>query len=319
MKKVIIISAIVLALLVAAVTGGSFYMLDFSLSADPNRGNTDSAYSVLYERVPDMRQWVDSIKDKGLLKDTFVVMPSGERHRAIYCKADSAKGKTAVIVHGYKDSAPKFLYLGRMYQRDLGYNILLPDLHAHGMSEGEAIQMGWKDRNDVRHWIDVAERLFRDSTESSNIVVHGVSMGAATTMCVSGMDGLPDYVTCFVEDCGYTSVWDEFSVQLKEQFSLPEFPLMYTTSLLCRLRYGWSFGEASPQDQVAKCHRPMLFIHGDADDFVPYSMLLPLYEAKPQPKSRWIAKGSRHARAFLDHPEEYTNVVRRFLDEVGRK
>ena len=32
------------------------------------------------------------------------------------------------------------------------------------------------------------------------------------------------------EDCGYTSVWDQFSKELKEQFGLPQFPLMYTAA-----------------------------------------------------------------------------------------
>lgn len=316
MKKAIIIPIAVLATVLAIVIGGSFYMLGYSLNADPNRHDTDSAWADLYSRVPDMRPWVDSLTDKRLLRDTFVTMPSGERHHALYLRSDSARGNTAVIVHGYKDSAPKFLFLGRIYHRDLGYNILMPDLHAHGQSEGEYIQMGWKDRMDIRHWTEVAERLFRDSISPSRIVVHGVSMGAATTMCLSGEPNLPSYIRCFVEDCGYISVWDEFALQLKEQFSLPEFPVMHTASLLCRLRHGWSFGEASPISQVARCRRPMLFIHGDADSFVPYSMLAPLYKSKPQPKMQWTAKGSEHARAYIDHPEEYTAAIRRFLAEA---
>jgi len=205
-----------------------------------------------------------------------------------------------------------------MYHDSLGYNILLPDLHGHGLSDGNDIQMGWKDRLDVLHWTKVAEEMFRDSLYESKMVVHGVSMGAATTMCLSGEKNLPPYIQAFVEDCGYTSVWDEFSGQLKEQFGLPAFPLMYTTSLLCKWQYGWSFEEASPIKQVAKCNRPMLFIHGDADAYVPYSMLRPLYNAKPQPKEMWIAPGSQHAKAFHDHPAEYTAVVRDFLQKYCR-
>ena len=64
------------------------------------------------------------------------------------------------------------------------------------------------------------------------MVVHGISMGGATTMMVSGEEQQP-FVKCFVEDCGYTSVWDEFSHELKSSFGLPPFPLMYTTSWLC--------------------------------------------------------------------------------------
>lgn len=316
-KRILISIAVIVLVTLAAIVGGSFYMLDYSLGyahkPGDMRGDTESAYAELYRRVPDMKPWCDSLLHRGLIRDTFVVMANGERHHAIYLRNDSAKGRTAVVVHGYTDNCVKFMYLGRMYHRDLGYNILMPDLHAHGKSEGEEIQMGWKDRFDVIRWTEVAEELFRDSLAESRVIVHGVSMGAATTMCVSGEE-LPEYVTAFVEDCGYTSVWDEFRGELRAQFSLPPFPLLYTASALCKLKYGWSFGEAAPIKQVAKCHRPMLFIHGDADTYVPFAMLQPLYDAKPEPKAMWIAPGSKHADAYLDHREEYTAQVRKFLE-----
>lgn len=277
--------------------GASAYMLHYSLY----NGNRE---------VPSC--YHDTFHD---MKDTFIVMPSGERHHAIYLRADSAKGRTAIIVHGYKDDCKSFLDLGIMYHDSLDYNILLPDLHGHGLSDGNDIQMGWKDRLDVLHWTKVAEKMFRDSLYESRMVVHGVSMGAATTMCLSGEDNLPPYIRAFVEDCGYTCVWDEFSKELKTQFNLPPFPLMYTTNLLCKWTHGWDFREASPINQVAKCQHPMLFIHGDVDTYVPYSMLALLYTAKPQPKALWTAPGSAHAKAFRDYPVEYTNVVRGFLEK----
>lgn len=311
-RKIVKGLCVAVSAIALVVVGASFYMLGHSLTPDEERGDVERAYARLYERVPDMKPWVDSLRSVGALRDTFVVMPHGGRAHAYYVCNDSARGRTAVVVHGYKDTAITFLYLGRMYYRDFGFNILLPDLYAHGLSDGDAIQMGWKDRLDVIEWLRIAERLFRTEGTESSVVVHGVSMGAATTMCVSGEE-LPHWVKCFVEDCGYTSAWDEFSMQLRSQFGLPDFPLMYTTSLLCRLRYGWSFGEASPLEQVKKCRRPMLFIHGASDTFVPTSMVYPLYEAKPGEKRLWIAPGSEHARAYIDHPAEYTRVVGEFL------
>ena len=79
----------------------------------------------------------------------------------------------------------------------MGYSILLPDLHAHGLSEGDLIGMGWNDRLDVLHWMTVASRLFG----ADDVMVHGISMGAATTMCVAG-EQLPQGVRSarFVED-----------------------------------------------------------------------------------------------------------------------
>ena len=317
LRKALYISAGIIIIILAVLTAASFYMLRFSLAPDPNRRDTDSTYNILYSRFPDMKPWMDSIRAGGHLRDTFVVSPAGERQHAYYLACDDACGKTAVLVHGYKDSAIKFFYFGRMYNRDLHYNVLMPDLHAHGLSDGNDIQMGWKDADEVLNWIKVAEEIFRDDNYRTAMIVHGVSMGAATTMNVSGKD-LPEYVNAFVEDCGYTSVWDEFSMQLKEMFGLPAFPLMHSTSLLCNMKYGWNFKEASPLISVSRCTRPMLFIHGDADDFVPFSMMQPLYDAKPEPKEFWVAPGSAHANAYRDHPEEYTAVVRQFLDKWNR-
>ena len=180
-------------------------------------------------------------------------------------------------------------------------------------SEGERLHAiyGWKDRFDVLRWMDIANDIFGGDTR---MVVHGISMGAATTMMVSGEEQQP-YVKCFVEDCGYTSVRDQFSKELKEQFGLPAFPLLDAASWLCGLKYGWTFGEASSLEQVKKSRLPMLFIHGDADDYVPTRMVYPLYGAKPGDKELWVVPGASHANSYRDNREEYTRRVGEF---VGR-
>lgn len=171
--------------------------------------------------------------------------------------------------------------------------------------------MGWKDRLDVLRWTEIADSLFGGHTRQ---VVHGISMGAATTMMLSGEE-LPSCVKCFVEDCGYTSVRDQFTKELRGQFGLPAFPLLDVASWLCGLKYGWTFGEASALKQVARCDRPMFFIHGDADDYVPTAMVYPLYEAKPGEKELWVVPGAAHALSYRDNRAEYTRRVGEF---VGR-
>lgn len=306
MKKVIVWTIVVfLTVFITAVVGGSFFMLDYSLAPDPNRMDTDSSYQQLFKKYPECVTWVDSLQRNDALRDTFMTMPSGERHHAYYVYHGG--NKTALIIHGWRNNAVKFFYLACMYERELGYNVVMPDLHAHGLSEGKAVQMGWLDRLDVMQWL----QAFKTDT----MVVHGVSMGAATTMMLSG-EKIPVEVKDihFVEDCGYTSVWDEFSGQLKEQFDLPEFPLLYTSSLLCRLINGWSFGEASPLNQVKKCRYPMFFIHGDSDTFVPTEMVYQLYDAKPSNKEIWIAKGAEHALSYFTHREEYVSRIKQFIE-----
>lgn len=310
-KKLFVTLGATLALFLAIVTAGSFYLVDYALVSAERERNSDLAQ--IEKRFPELKSWLDSLQTVGALRDTFVVMPTtGKRAHALFVRSPRAKGRTAVLVHGYCDNATRMLPIARIYNCELGANVLLPDLYAHGQSDGDAIQMGWKDRLDVLHWISLAPELFRTEADSMRLVVHGISMGAATTMCVSG-EQTPQYVKCFVEDCGYTSVWDEFSNEISARFSLPDFPLMYTASWLVQVKYGWNFSEASPLKQVAKCQKPMLFIHGDNDTFVPTWMVYPLYEAKPQPKALWIAHGSKHADAYGDYKEEYTHRVLEFV------
>lgn len=310
MKRIIRFTALFILLLVAAVIGGSFYMLGFSLRPEAKmREKNASAYEYMYAEYPFLRPWVDSLNAAGALRDTTITDSQGLRLHALYAAAPAPTGRTAIIVHGYTDCAVRMLMIGYLYNHDLGCNILLPDLHYHGASEGRAIRMGWLDRLDVLRWMEVADGIFGGNTQ---MVVHGISMGAATTMMAAGERQKP-YVKCFVEDCGYTSVWDEFSNELKTSFGLPAFPLLYTASWLCDLKYGWNFREASALKQVAKCELPMLFIHGGADDYVPTWMVYPLCEAKPGHKELWVVPGAAHAFSYRDNREEYTRRVGEFV------
>ncbi len=316
MKRKLVYTALgVIATLAIATIGGSFYLLDYALTSKPAdrtpdiKGETSS--------YPELKPWIDSLNSIKALRDTFIVMPGGERQHAMFVSSPRANGHTAVVVHGYGRYAVDMLHIARIYEREMGYNIILPDLHGHGLSDGDDIQMGWNDRLDVLHWAATAERMFGNPGVPSGMVVHGISMGAATTMNVSG-EQTPPYIKCFVEDCGFTSAWDEFSHELKGRFSLPDFPLLPAASLLCKMKYGWSFGEASPLRQVAKCRKPMLFIHGGNDTFVPTEMVYTLYAAKPQPKELWVAKGSGHALSYKDHKAEYTRRVTEFVNKWNR-
>lgn len=313
-KRLLLFFTALITLIVIVLTAAGIYMLNFSLKPAHNKGRDEQVmYRKMFAEFPQDKPWVDSLRAAGALHDTIVVAADGDRHHAVYIRAARKTARTAMLIHGYTDCYVNMLAIGKIYA-DMGYNLFLPELHGNGKSEGHEEQMGWKDRRDIRQWMDVARKVFGDSLR---MVVHGVSMGAATTMCVSG-DTTPSFVKCFVEDCGYTSVWDEFSHELKNQFGLPPFPLMYTTSALCKLRYGWTFGQASPLRQVAKCRKPMLFIHGDADDFVPSWMVWPLYKAKPQPKDIFIANGSKHAKSYHDHPVAYRNKVVGFVSKYIR-
>ncbi len=316
MKRALLSLLGLVLLLGLAIAAGADYLLQVSLRPETEMAaKHDRAWEYLFDEYPYLRPWVDSLQRTRALRDTTLIGPQGNRMHALYAAAAQPTGRTAVIVHGYTDEAVRMLMIGYLYLHDLGCNILLPDLYHHGESEGEAIRMGWLDRWDVIRWMGVANDLFgaRSPLGQTRMVVHGISMGAATTMMVAG-EPQPDYVRCFVEDCGYTDVRAQFAKELKERYGLPAFPLLDAASLLCRWRYGWSFREASALEQVRHASRPMLFIHGAADTFVPTEMVYPLYEAKPGEKELWVVPGAAHALSYRDNRAAYTACVGAFVD-----
>ena len=230
-------------------------------------------------------------------------------HGVYYANAETADThRWALVLHGYRGDYTGALQLAAPYY-EAGYQVIAPDLRACGESEGDYVGMGWLDREDILRWIDF---ILADDPQAK-IVIHGISMGAVTTMMTAG-ESTPDNVKAFVEDCGYTSVWDIFSSELQLRFGLPEFPILYTASGVARLRAGYSFTEASALAQVARCEKPMLFIHGTADDFIPYEMMDTLYNAKPgDNKAELTAEGAGHGEAMYALGDSYWDTVFDFI------
>lgn len=217
-----------------------------------------------------------------------------------------------ILVHGYHgDSSNMTGYAQRYY--DAGYQVLAPDLRACGESEGRWLGMGWLDRLDILDWVD----YILEQDPKAKIVLHGLSMGAATVMMASGEE-LPDAVCAFVEDCGYTSVWDIFASEMWRRIRMPTFPLLYIADGFVQLKAGYSLREASALAQVARCEKPMLFIHGNQDELVPFDMMQTLYDAKPgKNKQMLVAAGAGHGQAALVLGEEYWAQVFSFLAQYA--
>lgn len=309
MSNILKRSVIAIIIVIIAFIFAGNYFLSVALQPTSNKGrDREKSMTYMLQKYPYIRPWVDSLRQQQLPADTFCLSSAGDTLHAIYVPASRPTSHTAVIIHGYTDSALRMLMIGYMYHHDLGYNIFLPDLYGHGLSGGDHIRMGFLDRLDVERWIEGLSKIFG---ESLDIVVHGISMGAATTMCVSG-DSCQSAVRGFIADCGYSSVRDEFAYKLKQLYQLPSFPLIDVASALCKMRFGWSFDEASPLTAVSHCKLPMFFIHGADDFYVPTSMVYSLYDAKPFPKALWIAPGSAHVNSYHDYPKRYTQKVDSF-------
>lgn len=305
------IVGVVLAIVVLSLIGG-FYLTEVALRPRVERAE-EPYFARFAEDYPDLQPWLVQLRERGALQEHTLTADDGTPLHAYLIAADEPTDRTAVIVHGYTDHPLGMLQYAWLFHHEMGYNVLLPALRFHGKSGGRAIQMGWGDRLDVKRWIAELPTLFGGE---QRVVVHGLSMGGATTMMLSGETDLTPAVKCFVEDCGYMGVWEQFQKELKEDYHLPSFPVLHAANLICRLRYGWDFLEASSLEAVRRCERPMLFIHGGNDHYVPTWMMHPLYFEKggvKEDKAKWLAPESGHADSFLDHRAEYIKRVKEFV------
>ena len=241
-------------------------------------------------------------------RDMFIYSFDDLKLHALFAENKAGNHRYAIVCHGYTSRASHMSgFAGRFY--NMGYSVLVPDARAHGESEGNIRGMGYLERKDILLWIN--EILKMDS--QAQIVLYGVSMGAATVMFTAGEKALPKNVVCVIEDCAFTSVLDEISTQITKYTKLPYSLIAESASVVCRLRGGYSFRQASCIKAVERCKVPMLFIHGSKDTFVPFAMLDKLYDAAECKKEKLVIDGAGHAGSSSTDPELYWRAIETFI------
>ncbi len=306
----IILLCIVLSLLLILIVI-SFYFFSVGIVRKPKAyvvNSPDVAVDLFEELAIPHLAWLETQP----LEDLEIKSHDGLLLHGYYLAASAPTNKTVVLAHGYGGRAKRdVVSFARMYHERFDFNVLMVDDRGHGESEGKYIGFGWLDRLDYLKWIHYAlQRVGQDA----QIVLHGISMGGATVLMVSG-EQLPEQVKCIVSDCAYTSVTDILSHQLKSMYKLPPFPLLPLTSLVCKLRAGYFFGEASALQQVRKNTRPVLFIHGTEDLFVPTEMVHHLYEACTTYKEKMLIPGAGHGLAYNVDKAGYRQRVSEFVQQ----
>lgn len=257
--------------------------------------------------APEVTAWLDA----QAMRRVSIASDDGLKLSAYYIPAPQPSNMVAVLAHGYSGEAlSNTAAVARMYQERFGCHLLMPDARGHGLSEGRYIGFGWHERKDMKQWVEWA---IQEVGPDSRIVLYGISMGGATVLMTSG-EPLPEQVKCVIADCAYTSTRDILAYQLKQMYKLPAFPFIPATSLICRLRAGYSFSEASALKQVERSMKPILFIHGQNDTFVPTKMVEQLYErCASSVKEMWIVPGAGHALSYFTDQAGYVERVDQFI------
>lgn len=244
-------------------------------------------------------------------EDISRVTDDGLTLRAWYVPAEKPCKRFVICVHGYNCNGPdEFSHMLKFYHNTLGYHYFLPDLRGHGRSDGNRIGFGALDSDDILQWVNYLVNRFGDDIE---VILHGISMGAATVM-LANTKNPPSQVKLVIEDCGFTSAYDEMVNTVRDKTGMHLSFLVALANPWCRFLAGYDLKkDASPLGHMKNAACPVLFIHGGGDTFVPTAMVYPLYDACPTPKDILIVDGAVHAYSYYDGKEAYEQKVTEFI------
>ncbi len=301
--KIIIISLIPLALF-GGLAGYLFACLRKKNLFDPELLPEDSPRTVY------LRQCSAGYKALKDMDGVPLILRSkdGKKLRATLY-ANGQKERFVILVHGYHSSpAYDFGTIAHFYMA-LGYGVLLVTQRAHGDSEGMLITYGAKEAEDVCRWAVDLSTMYPDS----RIMLHGISMGGATVM-LAGEKALPKNVTALINDCGYTTPFEEIAHVAKTSMHLPRFTV-HLADLWAMMLTGVSLKKPSVTRAGSRCLLPKLYIHGEDDSFVPYEMGVRNFKEAAEPKRFVSVPGAGHALAFFIDEKRVSKEIARFADE----
>lgn len=228
-------------------------------------------------------------------------------------RAPQPTRRVAFVIHGHRCVSGEMGFISKMYH-DMGYHVFAPDQRAHGKSEGRYIGMGYYERYDMIRWLDVINEIFDDGCE---IVLHGISMGAATVMTLAGERDMADNVVCGIEDCGYTDAYGSVYHHIEHDMKWVPFKraVVSAASLVNKWKAGYYFRQADCVGPLGRADIPLLFIHGTHDPVVPFRMLKDLYDAHAGEKEMLIVAGAPHGICYFWDTAEYIDQTVRFIDK----
>lgn len=219
--------------------------------------------------------------------------------------------KVVLAIGGHQTSGMKDMSRFTQMYQELGFDACIIDPRACGDSEGHYGTFGYEEQKDVLDW---CKKLIEVYGETVEILLHGVSVGAATVCCMSGSEELPTQVIGGISDSAFETLMMQMRHLLNTQTQLPvEFTLMML-NMIGKQKLKFDFKQLEPVNAVKKSKIPMVFIQGEADTYVPKIMAEHLYDAcASEQKKYYEVSEAKHKGCYVLHPNAYGRYIKEWL------
>lgn len=222
---------------------------------------------------------------------------------------DFGNKKSVIIIAGRMESLLYSYYFAEPY-RSSGYNVLVIDNRAHGLSEGHINSMGYREYKDILNWSE----FLHEEKGINKIILHGICIGSQTALFALTSPKCPSYLSGMVAEGMFVSFYEMFKNQLRKR-NKPLFPTQQMIAVLARIIAGADIVHDGPIFRIGKLNKPILFLYSLEDAFAKPDKARELYEACSAPKKIvWFEKGE-HSRIRPNDREGYDGAVVGFLNE----
>ena len=238
-------------------------------------------------------------------EDWQVVSHDGLALKALYYPGNS--DKTMIWVHGYTSHAERESAFPALFYRDLGFNVLIPYLRAHGPSGGKYIAFGALESRDMMLWVDRVNEVHPDGS----IFIHGLSMGGGTVLNMS--DKVMKNVKGLVVDAPNVSIKTLFQNVTHEFFKKDRNKDRITACAMARFRkeFGVDAAEFESLEIVKGGRYPILLSAGSNEQLE--ETLAQIARNNPMETTVLILPGCNHGNGMYKQTELYQNAIKEFI------
>jgi len=295
-----VVIGIGILILIFLLLGEIIYLTMLKARTQDLSPGTKQDYSRLAESIELGKKWAN---EEGF-EEIYITSFDGLKLYGRYFTCHTPSTKTAILSHGYKVSGTSMLAVAQGFA-EFGFNVLVIDHRGHGKSKGKYIGMGYPERLDLIDWIKyIDKRIGKDS----KVLLDGVSMGASTVMNAAGEE-LPSSVKLIITDCGYSSLKTLFKYLCHHDFHMPFYPLWWSLNFVYYVHAHYWASENNPKEALKRAKVPFVFIHGEADTFVPSFMVNEVYDNCASEKVKYTVPNANHAMASVIDPQGVHDIV----------
>ncbi len=224
---------------------------------------------------------------------------------ALYVPCPASPSKLVLFVPGFGMTHKQMLPYASLYPET---SLLFLDARAHGESEGTFLTFGQEEAKDLHTWVTWS---LQQLGSNCSIILHGVSLGAASILLAAKDGQFPSQVVQLVADAPFNDAEATLVHQAKQRLKLPTWLYLSTLRLVFRYFYHFDLRALSPAKALSSIPQPVFLLFGEKDSMVPAFMREAFQQTQNPLKDHLLfLPHTGHGKAILDDPQGY----QRFLE-----